>query len=107
MATHASAEKRHRQSLKRKERNRSARAAIRTAVKKTFDLLDKGDTAGAKEAAKAATSLLDKAFSHGILHKNNAQRRISRLNTRLNAKPKAPTTGSSKAKASATASKSA
>ena len=83
MATHASAEKRHRQSLKRKERNRSARAAIRTAIKRTFDLLDQGDEAGAKEAARKATSLLDKAFVHGIIHKNSAQRRISRINTRL------------------------
>lgn len=85
MATHASAEKRHRQSLKRKERNRSAKAAIRTAIKRTFELLDKGDTEGAKAAAKSATSLLDKAFVHGVIHKNSAKRRISRIHTRLKA----------------------
>ncbi|MFM1849125.1 MAG: Ribosomal protein, partial [Pseudomonadota bacterium] len=48
MANHKSAIKRHRQSLKRRDRNRDARAAVRTAIKKVRALVAAGDEKGAK-----------------------------------------------------------
>ena len=84
MANHPSALKRHRQSLKRRDRNRYARASIRTAIKSTLSSIETGDANAAKESAQKATSLIDKAVVHGVLHKNNAKRRISRLYKKLN-----------------------
>ncbi len=83
MATHASAEKRYRQSVKRRARNRFAKATFRTAVKNALTLAQSGDSAGAKVAARAATRLLDKAAVHGVIHKKTAQRQISRLDIRI------------------------
>jgi small subunit ribosomal protein S20 len=85
MATHRSAEKRHRQSLKRRARNRLAKSTIRTTMKNALVLAKSGKADEAKAQAQAATRLIDKAAVHGILHKKNAQRNISRLNARVNA----------------------
>ena len=82
MATHKSAEKRHRQSLKRNEQNRQNRQTIRSAMKKVQVLAESGDTDGAKTAAKEATSLLAKAANKGLVKKNTASRTISRLTVR-------------------------
>ena len=83
MATHKSAEKRHRQSIKRRDRNRYAKGSIRTEVKKALSLAKDGDFENADKSVVAATSLMDKAVIHGVLHKNNARRRISRLTQRV------------------------
>lgn len=83
MATHASAEKRHRQSLKRRARNRFAKSTFRTAVKDAITLAQSGDAKAAKEATRTAIRLLDKAAVHGVLHKKTAQRQISRLDIRI------------------------
>ena len=83
MPTHKSAKKRQIQNIKKNAANREARSTIRTAVKATLELTAKGDKASAVEAAKAATRLLDKAKSKGLVHKNNAARRISRLNAKV------------------------
>lgn len=83
MATHRSAEKRHRQSLKRRARNRLAQATLRTAIKNSLALAESGKVEEAKAQAKVATKLLDKAAIHGIIHKKNAQRKISRLNSKI------------------------
>ncbi len=84
MAVHKSADKRNRQNIKRNARNRDARAATRTAIKKALMLADSGDIAGAKEAAKVATSLLGKEAIHHLAHKKNVQRRVSRLYRHIN-----------------------
>ncbi len=89
MATHRSAEKRHRQSLKRRARNRHANSTIRTLIRSAVELSQAGKTAEAKEKARAATRLLDKAAVHGVMHKKTAQRTISRLNARVNSAPAA------------------
>jgi small subunit ribosomal protein S20 len=83
MANHPSALKRHRQSLKRRDRNRAAKSAIRTAIKKTSLLAQGGDLEAAKKQASLATKLLDKAAIHGVLHKKTAARTISRLSQKL------------------------
>jgi len=85
MANHASAAKRHRQSLKRRARNRFAKATIRSKIRETMAVLE-GENPSKEEAAKLAreaTSLLDKAAIHGVLHKNTARRTIARLNQKV------------------------
>lgn len=79
MANHKSAEKRHRQSLKRRDRNRNAKSTIRTAIKKVHQALEAGDATAARELAVKAERLAAKAAAKGILHKRNAARRVGRL----------------------------
>lgn len=83
MANNPSSEKRNRQNKKRNLRNRSAKSEIRTSLKGVLTAIEKKDQNGAKIAAKAAIRLLDKAVVHGILHKNNARRRISRIDQKI------------------------
>ena len=84
MANHASAKKRYRQNLKRRAANRSGRASVASAIKKVHQLVESGDKEGAGKQLKVATRLLDKAAVHGLVHKNNARRRISRLAHNVN-----------------------
>jgi small subunit ribosomal protein S20 len=79
LANTASAEKRNRQALKRRSRNVAVRTGVKGAVKKVREALATGDSAGAKAALGAAVKALDGAASKGVLHKNTASRRISRL----------------------------
>lgn len=79
MANTVSAEKRNRQAHKRRARNVKVRTGVKSAVKKVREALDKGDAAGAKAALAAAERALGKAGSKGVLHRNAASRRISRL----------------------------
>ena len=76
MATHASALKRHRQSLKRKERNRERLSRLKTLTKKA-------ETVQGPDAAiitlKSATSAIDKAKKNGSIKRNSASRKKSRL----------------------------
>ncbi len=88
MANTHSAEKRHRQSLKRQTKNTAVKSAVKTAVKKAREAMAKGDGVKAKEAVRAASVALDKAASKGVLHAKNASRRIGRLARGLTAKPK-------------------
>ena len=86
VATHASALKAHRQSLKNRERNRQYRSRLRAALKAVRTALDGKDVAAAKAALKETVSLVDKMASKGVIHRNAAGRYKSRLHTRL-AKP--------------------
>lgn len=79
MANTRSAEKRNRQSQKRRERNVGVRTRVKGAVKKLRDTVAKGDGAATATALLDATSTLAKAASKGVLHKNTAARRIGRL----------------------------
>jgi len=79
LANTASAEKRNRQAQKRRARNVGVRTGVKGAVKKVREALEKGDGAGAKAALHVAEKALDRAASKGVLHKNAASRRISRL----------------------------
>jgi small subunit ribosomal protein S20 len=72
-----SAEKRWRQSLKRRMRNRIVKSTIRTRVKTVNRTI--GAAEPDAEALKLAIKALDKAAEKGIIHKNNAARRKSRL----------------------------
>jgi small subunit ribosomal protein S20 len=86
VASHASALKAHRQSLKNREHNRQFRSRLRTALKDVRTALsskDAKDLAAAKDALKKTISLIDKMASKGIIHRNAAGRYKSRLQTRL------------------------
>lgn len=83
MANIKSAIKRNRQNKKRRLRNRIYRGRARTTVRNAKAVIDDGDLDSAREATLEAISALDKAAEKGILHKNNAARRKSRLMKRL------------------------
>ena len=89
MASHASALKAHRQSLKNREHNRQFRARLRGALKSVRTAIDGNDLAAAKNALKETISLIDKMASKGIIHRNAAGRYKSRLSSRLSSKSKA------------------
>ena len=84
MPNHKSAEKRVRQSEKRRLINRSHRTKVRTYIKKVRAALDSGQTEEIKEALPAAISVIDKSVQKGVLHKNAAARYKSRLTVRAN-----------------------
>jgi len=83
LANIKSAIKRNKQNEKRRLRNRIFRGRARTAVKKARLAIDANDSDSAHQAALEAISALDKAAERGVLHKNNAARRKSRLMRRL------------------------
>lgn len=84
MANMRSAIKRLRSAERRRLHNRVYRGQARTAVKKARTLIEAGRVDEAREAVRAASSALDKAAIKGIIHKNNAARRKSRLAQALN-----------------------
>jgi len=85
LANTRSAIKRVRQNTKRRLRNRNFTSRARTYVRKAFDTFEEEDPKSAQEATLVAIRALDKAAEKGILHKNNAARRKSRLMKHLNA----------------------
>ncbi|MCD6553184.1 MAG: 30S ribosomal protein S20 [Chloroflexi bacterium] len=84
MANTKSAIKRIRSSRRKQERNRVFRSRARTFVKKARRLIEEGQFDEAEEVVRQAISALDKAAEKGIIHKNNAARRKSRLMRRFN-----------------------
>ena len=85
MANIKSAIKRNKQNEKRRLRNRVYRGRARTFVQKAQLAINAGDKEKASEAVRVAVSSLDKAAEKGIIHKNNASRRKSRLMQKLSA----------------------
>jgi small subunit ribosomal protein S20 len=71
--------KRNKQSEKQRLRNRVFRGRARTFILKARTAVATGDAENAKAATIEAISALDKAAQKGVLHKNNAARRKSRL----------------------------
>lgn len=84
MANHKSALKRHRQSLKRRARNRISKTRIKNTVKAVRMAIEENDVTKAQDALKAATSLLDKAARKNVIHARQAQRRVARLQVAVN-----------------------
>jgi len=79
----SSADKAHRQNIKRRDQNRQTRSKLRTALKSIRTAIDEGDLAGAKTALTATFSLVDKMANKGVIHKNAAGRYKSRLVKRI------------------------
>ena len=73
-----SAKKRVITSEKRNEMNAAKRSALRTSIKKAHVAIETGSE-NKEEAVKAASIKLDKAVSQGLVHKNTAARKKSRL----------------------------
>ncbi len=74
-----SAEKRERQEAKRRLRNRMAKSTMRTAIKKFDAAVAAGDKDAAAVAMAESNKLLDKVAGKGIIHRNTAARKKSRL----------------------------
>lgn len=75
----SSAEKRHRQSEERRLRNKSARSAVRTSVKKFVSTVQKKDVKESGVALVEMIKKLDSASRKGIISKNAASRKKSRM----------------------------
>lgn len=84
MANIKSAKKRILVSQTRAARNKSIRSAVKTAIKKVEAAVVAKDKEAANVALLAAISLIDKAESKGVYHKNNAARKVSRLTKAVN-----------------------
>lgn len=83
MANIKSQIKRNRQNEKKRVLNRVDRGRARTFVQKARLSVESSDQVASLSAVRVAVSALDKAASKGVLHKNNAARRKSRLMKRL------------------------
>ncbi|MCB0156095.1 MAG: 30S ribosomal protein S20 [Anaerolineae bacterium] len=84
MANIKSAAKRARQSLKRRDQNRYFKATARTYLKRAQSQLATNELEDAAETIQLAVKALDKAAQKGVIHRNNAARRKSRLMKALN-----------------------
>lgn len=80
MANHKDAIKRHKQSLKRRARNRHNRSRLRNSVRAVHEAIEEGDLPGAQEELLRAVSTIHRVAQKGVIHRNQAARRISRLN---------------------------
>lgn len=83
MASHASALKAHRQSVKHREHNREFRSKLRSALKTIRAAMDANDAETAKGQFRDTVSLIDKMAQKGIIHDNAAARYKSRMQARL------------------------
>ena len=82
---HKSTIRRARQADRRHERNRATLNTVKTLIKKVQSAVAEKKTDEAKTSLLEATSAIGKAVSKGVLHRNTASRRISRLALRVNA----------------------
>jgi small subunit ribosomal protein S20 len=74
-----SAAKRHKQSIKRKIRNRHIRSTVKTAVKEVRSALSESEAGKAGETLSVAVSVIARAGSKGVLHKKTVARKVARL----------------------------
>lgn len=79
MANTKSAEKRNRQNIKARERNRAHRSTLRTAIKKLRSAVASGDATQAQEILPETLSVIDKTAQKKVIHANTASRYKSRL----------------------------
>ncbi len=79
MANIKSQIKRNRQNEAARERNKSVRSALKTAVRRFHAAVEAGETDQAKAYAAEAGKKLDKAASKGVIHKNQAANRKSSI----------------------------
>lgn len=82
---HKSTIRRARQAERRHERNRATANAVKTLIKKVQSAVAEKKADEAKTSLREAASAIGKAVSKGVLHRNTASRRISRLSHHVNA----------------------
>jgi len=85
MANHKSSIKRIRQTIVRTERNRFYRTRLKNIVKAVATAVEAGNKEEATEAFKVANKQIHKFVSRGVLKKETASRKVSRLNKAVNA----------------------
>ncbi|MGR3494792.1 30S ribosomal protein S20 [Citreimonas sp.] len=85
MANTPQAKKRARQNEKRYAVNRARRSRIRTFLRKVEEAIAAGDQSAAKAALEAAQPELMRGVTKGVMHKNTASRKMSRLSSRVKA----------------------
>lgn len=83
MANIKSAEKRARQTIKRRAHNVAARSKLRTAIKSVVSAINAGNKDEAAASFKAAVPVIDSMVNKGIIHRNKASRHKSHLNARV------------------------
>jgi len=84
MPNHKSAEKRVRQSEKRRVINRGHRSKVRTYIKKLRAALESGKSEDVQNVLPEVMSVIDRSVQKGVMHKNAAARYKSRLTVRAN-----------------------
>jgi small subunit ribosomal protein S20 len=83
MANTKSAKKAVRQITRRTDVNRQRRSKMRTFIRKVEEAISAGNEAAAKTALAAAEPIMMRAAQKGIVHKNTASRKVSRLSARV------------------------
>jgi small subunit ribosomal protein S20 len=83
---HPSAQKRHRQNLKRQARNRAVKTRVRTTAKQALDAIQGTNKQDAEQALRSAVKVLYKAASKGTIKRNTASRKVARLSRLLHRK---------------------
>ncbi len=83
MPSQGSAAKRHRQSEKRRVRNKMVKTRVRSSTRKFLELIDEKAGEEAQNQYREVSSLLDRAVSKSVLHKNTAARKKRRLHKML------------------------
>jgi small subunit ribosomal protein S20 len=87
MANIKSAKKRIRKTARRTDINRARMSRVRTFVRKVEDAIASGDKTAAQVALKEAQPEIMRGVTKGVVHRNTAARRLSRLNARIKALP--------------------
>ena len=85
MANTSSAKKAVRKIARRTAVNRSRRSMMRTFVRKVEEAIAAGDAAGAEQALQQAAPVVMRAAQKGVVHRNAASRKVSRLTRRVRA----------------------
>lgn len=85
MANIKSAKKRILVAKTKNEKNKAIKSGVKTAIKKVYAAVEAGDKAAASAALVEATSVIEKAATKGVYHKNNAARKVSAITKAVNA----------------------
>ena len=85
MANTRSAKKAVRQTVRRTAVNKTRRSRVRSFVRKVEEAISAGDKSAAAQALKEAQPEIMRGAQKGIMHKNTASRKISRLSSRIKA----------------------
>ncbi len=79
MAKQSSAQKRHKQSLKKRTRNRQIRATVKSVTKDVRTAIEEKNAEKVGELLKTAASVIARSGSKGVYHKKTVSRKVSRL----------------------------
>lgn len=85
MATHKSAIKRHQQSLKKRQRNRTLKSMMKSSVRTLLQAIESKEKDTVQKNLSRAAAIIAKTASKGVIHKNTAARKIARLSKRAKA----------------------